>query len=346
MPRIFFVLLCILATSFTWAQCPCGRCGERRCEPVKMIIDADVGSSTDDLFVLMMAYHYVEQGLLDLKGIVVDREGEKNAAVVDVFNTYYGHPDIPVALERKGVKNPRYYIPYNTICDMRNAQGELRFKRTLDTDQCLEGYKLYRKILSKAEDNSIVVVATGFATTLSRLFESEPDEYSRLNGVELFAQKVKAVYMQGGRFEVGDSLCGYNLRTASVLSDLFFRRFPESVDLFFSPSNVGDVMDYAVADVLADLEGEEDNPLRVIYEQFPCDTGQRMWDTNCLVQAVMGDGMYTLSPRGKVKFVENGDESLLLFIPDANGNVRYQIPGDSYVSMQRIMEIRRHNRMR
>ena len=56
-------------------------------QPIPMILDSDFGSSTDDLFALMMLHHYIDEGKVDLKGIIVDREGEKNAAVVDVFNT-------------------------------------------------------------------------------------------------------------------------------------------------------------------------------------------------------------------------------------------------------------------
>ena len=92
-------------------------------KPVQMILDSDFGSSTDDLFALMMLNHYMDDGLVDLKGIVVDREGEKNAALVDIFNTYYGHPDIPIGLERNGVKNPRCFIPYNGICDLKTLKG-------------------------------------------------------------------------------------------------------------------------------------------------------------------------------------------------------------------------------
>ena len=72
------------------AQCCCGKGnGGMKRQPVNMILDADFGSSTDDLIALMMLNHYIDQGLVDLKGIVVDREGENNAGVVDIFNTYY-----------------------------------------------------------------------------------------------------------------------------------------------------------------------------------------------------------------------------------------------------------------
>ncbi len=145
---------------------------QRKVQPIQMILDSDFGSSTDDLFALMMLHHYIDNGLVDLKGIIVDREGEKNAGIVDIFNNYYGHPDIPVGLERNGVKNPRCFIPYNGICDLKDAQGAPLFKRTLDYKKLPDGYKLYRKLLSKAEDNSIVIVAIVTASVTYILFHN------------------------------------------------------------------------------------------------------------------------------------------------------------------------------
>ena len=314
-------------------------------KPVKMILDSDFGSSTDDLFALMMLHHYIDEGRVDLKGIIVDREGEKNAGIVDIFNNYYGHPNIPVGLERNGVKNPRCFIPYNGICDLKDAKGAPLFKRTLNTATLPDGYKLYRQLLSKAEDKSIVVVAIGFATTLAQLFESQADEYSSLGGAELFGQKVKAVYIQSGRFEAGDSLCGYNMRAASRQSAIFYDKLPKNVDLIMSPSNIGDGMDYLPADVLADLSYTELNPIKAVSTHYTCDTGQRMWDTNCLVNAVLGDNEYHLSPRGWVTFIDRGEESQMLFTEDPGGNARYQRPGDSYFNQLKLMDIRRHNRI-
>ena len=314
-------------------------------QPVQMILDSDFGSSTDDLFALMMLNHYMDDGLVALKGIVVDREGEKNAVLVDVFNHYYGHPDIPIGLERNGVKNPRCFIPYNGIVDLKDAQGQPLFKRSIAPAKLPEGYKLYRQLLSQAEDKSIVVVAIGFVTTLAELFESGADEYSDKSGLELFAEKVKSVYIQSGRFESGDSLSGYNMRAASRQSALFYDRLPKNVDLIMSPSNIGDMMNYQPQDVLVDLSYTEQNPIKAVYTNYTCDTGQRMWDTNCLVNAVLGDGEYNMSPRGWVKFIDRGEESLMLFTPDPAGNARYQLPGDTFFAEDKLMDIRRHNRM-
>ena len=314
-------------------------------QPIKMILDSDFGSSTDDLFALMMLHHYIDDGLVDLKGIVVDREGEKNAQLVDVFNNYYGHADIPIGLERNGVKNPRCFIPYSGIVDLTDVSGKPLFKRSMDVSKMPEGYKLYRQLLSQAEDKSIVVVAIGFVTSIAELFESGADEYSPLSGVDLFGQKVKAVYIQSGRFESGDSLSGYNMRAASRQSAVFYDKLPKNVELVMSPSNIGDKMNYLPQDVLIDLSNTEYNPIKAVYTYYSCDTGQRMWDTNCLVNAVMGDQQYYMSPRGWVKFVDRGEESLMLFTPDEKGNARYQLPGDTYFAQEKLMDIRRHNRM-
>ena len=42
----------------------------------RIILDTDIGSSTDDLFSLKMLYRYQEEGRCQLLGVVVDREGE------------------------------------------------------------------------------------------------------------------------------------------------------------------------------------------------------------------------------------------------------------------------------
>ena len=41
-----------------------------------IILDTDIGSSTDDLFALEMLYRYEQEGRCQLLGVVVDRAGE------------------------------------------------------------------------------------------------------------------------------------------------------------------------------------------------------------------------------------------------------------------------------
>ena len=135
------------------------------------------------------------------------------------------------------------------------------------------------------------------------------------------------------------------MRAASKQSAIFYDKLPTNVDLIMSPSNIGDLMNYQPQDVLVDLSSTEQNPIKAVYTNYTCDTGQRMWDTNCLVNAVLGDEVYNMSPRGWVKFVDKGEESLMLFTPDPAGNARYQLPGDTYFAEEKLMDIRRHNRI-
>jgi len=343
--RYFYLLSVIVFFVFT--SCHTKKTATVRQEtpaPINIILDSDFGSSTDDLFALMMLHHYIDEGKVNLCGIMVDREGQKNAELVDVFNNYYGHPDIPIGVERNGVKNPRCFIPYSSIVDLKDKDGKPVFERKINADTLPDGYKLYRRLLSKADDGSVVIVAIGFVTTLAELFESDADEYSDLDGVTLFGKKVKSVYIQSGRFESGDSLSGYNMRAASKQSAIFYERLPKNVRLIMSPSNIGDMMNYAPADVLVDLSTSLQNPIKAVYTNYHCDTGQRMWDVNCLINAVLGDGVYNLSPRGFVRFVDKGEESLMLFTPDPAGNARYQLPGDTYFAQNKLMYIRQHTR--
>ena len=345
MKKLFFALLAVLSFMPGRAQNISYGTSHPLRQPVPIILDTDFGSCTDDLFSIVMLYHYIEDGLVDLKGVIVDREGDRNAVLVDIFNRFYGHPDIPIALEHNGVKDPYDFIPYSRLVEFKKADGSWLYPRSIDPKTLPEGYKFYRQLLSGAEDHSVVVIAIGMMTCLSQLFESGADEWSPLSGVELFGRKVKAVYVQAGHFDGNDNLSGYNMRTASAAAAVFYDKLPRNVDLILSPTNVGEMMDYTSKDILIDLSYTDLNPIKTVYTQFDCEVGQRMWDTNCVVQAVLGDSEYNLSPRGWVQYLDRDQASQMIFTPDPVGNARYQLPGDSYFAEEKVMDIRRHTRI-
>ena len=77
-----------------------------------VILDTDIGSSTDDLFAMQMLYRYADEGKCKFLGVVVDRQGEDYAALADVMNTYFGYPDLPIGLERHGILN---FSPWGVV---------------------------------------------------------------------------------------------------------------------------------------------------------------------------------------------------------------------------------------
>ena len=89
-----------------------------------VILDTDIGSSTDDLFALQMLYRYVDRERCKLLGVVLDRQGEDYAILADVMNTYYGHGDVPMGLERRGVSSPNVFIDYKNLYKHANGKGK------------------------------------------------------------------------------------------------------------------------------------------------------------------------------------------------------------------------------
>ncbi len=294
-------------------------------QDIRVIYDCDMGSSTDDLFALMMLYRYMDMKRCTLLGVVVDRMDRANADAVDVMNNYYGYPYIPIGLEKNGVKDPRIFIPYHNMAYARSTDGEPLFKRTVgDEGEYMDGYKLYRKLLAAQPDKSVTIASVGFVTCLSRLLQSGPDEYSPLSGVDLFQKKVKNIYMMGGVF--GDSFeHDYNFTAAIDYSLKFFELLPKDIDIVFSPGEVGDPLYYSAADIIADMNWTDIHPIKWIYQFLTEDKFQKMWDPLAVINAVEGDDIfYPLSPRGWVTLTPTGET---IFQEDPNGNARYQQPG-------------------
>ena len=179
---------------------PAGQQGEYTGMPL-VIYDTDIGSSADDLFAMEMLYHYEDEGRCRLLGVMVDREGERNAAFADVMNTYFGHGDVPIGLVRDGIKEPKVWIDYAHVADTKDGEGQPMFRRTVaDYSSLPDGWQLYRRLLAAQPDRSVSIVSVGFVTCLAQLLTSGADEYSSLTGVELVRRKVKCIYLQGGMF--------------------------------------------------------------------------------------------------------------------------------------------------
>jgi hypothetical protein len=119
----------------------------------------------------------------------------------------------------------------------------------------------------------------------------------------------------------------YNFLQAIDFSMKFFALLPKEVDIVFSPGEVGDPLDYRPEQVIEDLYWTDFHPIKWTYQYLNCNTGQKMWDPQAVINAVEGDVLYNLSPRGWVTLTPRGET---IFTPDPNGNARYQYPGDPY----------------
>lgn len=317
--KIVFYLLCGVFPFFV-ISCKNQSVSEEQV-PVPVIIDGDWGSSTDDLFALDILEKAADDGIVDIKAVMADREGINYYAVMDLMNCWYGRPDTPMGIVSGAVKDPHVFIDYSKVMlDHRTSDGDsLRRSLTLEElSQLPDATVLYRKILSEAKDSSVVICLLGFATNLANLLRSEADEYSPLSGPELVAQKVKALYIMAGEFYSGNPEPDYNFRQDKENARILINGW--KTPIYYSPMEVGQAVDYPGELVLEDLKDQPLNPIRIVYEKCFTATGQRMWDV-CTVLQLTNPELFELSERG----VANIDDNMVVtFTPDSLGHDFHQ----------------------
>ena len=226
---------------------------------------------------------------------------------------------------------------FGDASDVKDSNGNLMFQRSVaDYSTLPNGWQLYRRLLAAQPDHSVSIVSIGFVTCLAQLLQSLPDCYSSLDGVELVRRKVKCLYLMGGVFGESEEP-DFNLSQGIGFAKTFFQLWPRDVDIVFSPMEVGQEIEYTPEQVINDIDWTDVDPIKQIYMTYNCRTGQKMWDPLLVINAVEGDSLFALSPRGTVTFTNGGGT---LFSPSPAGNIRYQLPGDAAWNAAMLERIR------
>ena len=178
---------------------------------------------------------------------------------------------------------------------------------------------MYRRLLSKADDNSVVIVTVGFSTTIAQLLESQPDKYSKLSGRELVAKKVKYFSDMAGEFNIPD-FAEYNVFNDVEAARTLFETSP--VPIVFTPWLMGELTQYAGKSIEQDFAWAEAHPMVEAYKhymQMPYNRPTR--DAIAAYNACHPDaGCFTISEPGNIKGVGKGGTQ---FTPAKDGNCRY-----------------------
>jgi inosine-uridine nucleoside N-ribohydrolase len=176
------LLVPFLVICFTWLQA----------EPVKIIFDTDMESDVDDVAALAMLHALANRGEAEILATVSSSLNPWAAPTIDVVNTFYERPDIPIAnVKTKGVyRNSRYARMLAETYPQDIGLGE----------GAQDATTLYREILNGQPDRSVVLLSVGYLTNLSYLLASPPDDISPLSGRELIKKKVKHYVCMGGRY--------------------------------------------------------------------------------------------------------------------------------------------------
>lgn len=164
-------------------------------KPINVIVDTDIGPDCDDVTAVCLLNALQNQGRVKILAAMCCTSCPWGAPCIDALDTYYGHPDIPVGT----LKDPGFLAGATY-----NKEVALNFPHRLRIGaDAPDATVLYRKILAKQPDHSVVVISIGPLRNLRHLLQSPPDRFSSLNGEELVAKKVKLLSCMGGKYPEG-----------------------------------------------------------------------------------------------------------------------------------------------
>ena len=197
-------------------------------DPIKIIFDADFGDDGDDLLALLMLHHMQDRGECEIIAIGQCNNTPGMPAAIDIINTYYKRPNIPIGQQQSDTHKGDQYGTF-----LRKNYPELT---DLDANYSPDVVDLYRRVLAEAPDHSIKFIVEGLKKNMADLLKSGPDAHSSLSGRDLVARKVIGVYDMGGTFPSGDEF-NYKLEPASTR--YYIENWP--THMFFAGSGWGGI---------------------------------------------------------------------------------------------------------
>ena len=198
-------------------------------EPVRLIFDTDIGNDVDDAMALCMIHALASRSECLPLAVTITKDNAYAAPMVDLLNTFFGRPELPIGTVRSGVapQDGKYLRQVVTAED----DGQIRYPSKIhNSSQAPEAVGLLRKVLAGQLDGSVVLVQVGFSTNLARLLDSPADDACPLAGRELVQRKVRLLSAMAGAF--GDKMKGrkeYNIVTDLAASKKLFAQWPTPI---------------------------------------------------------------------------------------------------------------------
>jgi inosine-uridine nucleoside N-ribohydrolase len=273
-------------------------------DPVRIIFDTDMGNDVDDALALALLHACESRGEARILAVTITKDNRWAAPFVDLLDTFYGRPGIPIGIVRNG-KTPEDGNYTAAVAGKQRPGGAPLYPRKLTPDSgAPDAQMVLRKTLAAQPDSSVVIVQTGFSTNLVRLLDSAGDQISPLAGVALVKRKVRLLVVMAGRF--ADSETEYNVVNDIPAVKKLFAEWPTPIVV--SPFELGASTTYPAARIGADFRYIQDHPLADAYrayQRMPYD--EPLWDPTAALYAIRpGAGYFNLSPEGRVTVSDKG----------------------------------------
>ncbi|SEW52714.1 nucleoside hydrolase [Chitinophaga arvensicola] len=294
-------LLSLAIISFLAACASSGNAKEATDNATAIIFDSDIGPDYDDVGAIALLHALADSGEAKILATIASNKYEGIAAVLNVYNTYFGRPDIPIGVPAGNAVADRDTQHWT---DTILANYPHAIQKNSDVPDAVT---VYRKVLSKQPDQSVTIVTVGFLTNLDKLLQSPADQISPLSGRELVTRKVKLLVSMAGKFPEGRE---YNVFKDSTASVAVFNNWPTKV--VFSGFEIG--WNVRTGLPLSQNESIQHSPVKDVFRisipQSKDDAQGRMsWDETAVLVAVRGYApYYTLQP-GKIKVAADGSNT-------------------------------------
>jgi len=301
--------------------------------PVRIVFDTDLGNDVDDAMALAVAHALQNRAECEILAITTTKDNPYVAPMADILNTFYGRPEIPIAIVRNGAtrEDGRYN---RQVLELKDDVGNPRYARTLSTEEYAnlpDAVPFLRKLLAGEPENSVVMIQIGFFTNFARLLDSPADEISPLTGKELIAAKVRFLSLMAGSFNSSGHR-EYNVINDIPSAQKLVAQWP--TEIVFCGFEIGERIQHPAASMREDYGYVQYHPLKDAYHFYRgLDNSQPTYDLSSVLYAVRPNrGYFTLSPPGTVTVLDNGQT---VFAPGENGKHRYMIVTPEQVAMVR-----------
>ncbi len=292
MIKILFMIFCSLTVSFAPAQ-------NKKIKQV--IFDTDMGPDYDDVGAITLLHAFADSGKANILATIASTKYEGVAAVLNVLNTYFKKPEIPIGVPKGNAVTQKDWQHWT---DTLIAKYPHAIKSNNEVPDAVE---LYRKILAQQHDNSVVIVTVGFLTNISNLLQSKPDKYSSLSGKDLVKKKVKQLVCMAGKFPGGKE---FNIEQDAKAAKYVYENW--SKPILFSGFEIGQKIKTGLP--LVNNDDVRNSPVKDVFRIcLPMakedNEGRMSWDQTAVLVALKGyNPFYKIKP-GKIIVKEDGSNT-------------------------------------
>ncbi len=271
---------------------------QKKSQPVPIIFDSDMGPDYDDVGAITILHTYADSGKVKILATVASTKYPGVAGVLNVLNTYFNRPGIPVGVP-KGKALELRDLQHWTDSLLANYVHSIK-----SNDDAPDAVEVYRKALAAQADNSVTIVTVGFLTNLSNLLQSGPDKYSNIDGKTLVKQKVKQLVCMAGKFPEGYE---FNVMEDAAASQYVYSHW--ETPIIFSGFEIGEKIKAGIP--LIHNAAIQHSPVKDVFRiSIPMakedSAGRMSWDETAVLVAVRGYEPYYHLQYGHITVAADG----------------------------------------